>query len=107
MREDVTVSTASISELLAEWRAAERRWERHAPDVQVRVAGLEVVWAWAAYQDAALPAGTREFMLVADDEGKLVGTTRGARFPAPTYRGCGQKTSRKRVTMPPANSAAI
>jgi PAS domain S-box-containing protein len=67
----------SIPELLAAWRAAERRWERHAPAEEVRAAALEVIAAWAAYQDAALPPDTREFMLVADDVGTYVHATQG------------------------------
>ncbi len=67
----------SIPELLAAWRAAERRWERHAPAGEVRAAALEVVAAWAAYQDAALPSDSGEFTLVADDNGTYVHATRG------------------------------
>jgi PAS domain S-box-containing protein len=67
----------TIPELLAAWRAAERRWERHAPAEEVRAAALEVIAAWAAYQDAALPPDTREFMLVADDVGTYVHATQG------------------------------
>ena len=67
----------SVTELLAEWRAAERRWERHAPPDEVRSAAQDVIAAWAAYQDAALPADTNEFMLVADDDQCLVACTRG------------------------------
>jgi class 3 adenylate cyclase len=52
----------SIPDLLAAWRAAERRWERHAPAEEVRAAALEVIAAWAAYQDAALLPDTREFI---------------------------------------------
>ncbi len=66
-----------ITELLAAWRAAERRWERVAPPDMVRAAALDVVDAWAAYQSAALPADTLEFMLVADDEQCLVACTPG------------------------------
>jgi PAS domain S-box-containing protein len=67
----------SIPELLAAWRAAERRWERPAPAEDVRAAALEVIAAWAAYQDAALPPDTHEFTLVADDDGAYVHATRG------------------------------
>ena len=67
----------SITELLAAWRAAERRWERHAPPDEIRTAALDVIAAWAAYQDAALPPDTREFILVADDVGAYVHATRG------------------------------
>jgi PAS domain S-box-containing protein len=67
----------SIPEVLAAWRAAERRWERHAPTAEVRAAALEVIAAWAAYQDAALPPDSGEFILVADDDGTYVHATRG------------------------------
>lgn len=67
----------SIPELLEAWRAAERRWERHAPTDEVRAAALEVIAAWAAYQDAALPPDTREFTLIADDDGRYVHATGG------------------------------
>ena len=67
----------SIPELLAAWRAAERRWERHAPAGEVRAAALEVIAAWAAYQNAALPSDIGEFTLVADDDGTYVHATRG------------------------------
>ncbi|HSK51989.1 MAG TPA: PAS domain-containing protein, partial [Clostridia bacterium] len=45
----------------------------------VRAAALAVVDAWAAYQDAALPADSGEFTLVADDEGTYVKATEGVR----------------------------
>ena len=67
----------SIPELLEAWRAAERRWERHAPPEEVRAAALDVIAAWSAYQDAALPPESREFTLVADDDGRYVHATRG------------------------------
>ena len=67
----------SIPELLEAWRAAERRWERHAPAEEVRAAAVEVIAAWAAYQDAALPPDHREFTLIADDNGRYVHATRG------------------------------
>lgn len=59
------------------WRAAERRWEQASPADDIRAAALDVVRAWAAYQDAALPPGSGEFTLVADDAGTYVGATRG------------------------------
>ena len=61
------MSTVSLSELLTAWREAERRWERHGSPEDVRTRALEVVAAWVAYQDAALPADADEVMLVADD----------------------------------------
>jgi PAS domain S-box-containing protein len=71
------VQPTSIPELLAAWRAAERRWERPAPADEVHAAALEVIAAWVAYQDAALAPEAREFMLVADDNQTYVGATRG------------------------------
>ena len=62
------MGTASIPALLAEWRAAELRWERQGSPNEVRLAAEAVVWAWVAYQDAAIPHDSGEFMLVADDE---------------------------------------
>jgi PAS domain S-box-containing protein len=62
--------------LLAEWRAAERRWERVAPAADVQAAALDVVRSWVAYQDAALPPDSTEFMLVADEDRRYVGVTR-------------------------------
>jgi PAS domain S-box-containing protein len=72
------MASNSISELLASWRAAERRWERLAPAEEVNAAALDVVHAFVAYQDAALPADTREFMLITDETQTYVGVTRGA-----------------------------
>jgi PAS domain S-box-containing protein len=72
---DTTARSASVTELLAAWRAAERRWERVAPADEVSRSALQVVTAWAAYQDAALPAEGSEFLLAADDDGVYVGAT--------------------------------
>jgi PAS domain-containing protein len=71
------MSMPSITELLTAWREAERRWEHLPPDEDVRAARMAVVAAWAEYQDAAIPADSDEFLLVADDEGTYVGATRG------------------------------
>ena len=68
--------TLSIPELLAAWRATERRWERQAPDDEVHVAAHEVVAAFVAYQDAALRPQTGEFMLIVDEDQAYVGATR-------------------------------
>jgi len=62
---------------LAEWRAAERRWERHMPATDVHAAALDVVRAFVAYQDAAVLADSGEFMLIADETQTYVGVTRG------------------------------
>jgi len=71
------MASPSIPALLAEWRATERRWERRMPAADVQSAALEVVRAFVAYQNAALPADTREFLLIADDTQTYVGVTRG------------------------------
>jgi PAS domain S-box-containing protein len=78
-QEGTPIPTGQITELLSVWRAAERRWERVAPADDVRAAALAVVDAWAAYQDAALPADSGEFTLVADDDGTYVKATEGVR----------------------------
>ena len=71
------VTTPPLGDLLAAWRAAERRWEEPASADEVRAAALEVISAWTAYQDAALAATPNEFLLVADDEGVYVTATAG------------------------------
>lgn len=75
--EGATIAPDSITELLAAWRAAERRWERPASANEVRAAALEVIRTWTEYQDGALADGPPEFMLVADDEGVYVAATVG------------------------------
>ena len=74
-RRVTTARPVAVPELLEAWRAAERRWERVAPADEVRRAALDVVKAWAAYQDAAQPVDGSEFLLVADDEGVYVDAT--------------------------------
>ena len=71
--------SSSVSELLRAWREAERRWERPGSPEQVRAAALQVVEAWANYQNASLPDDTDEFMLVADGNGTYVAATNGVR----------------------------
>ncbi len=71
------MATASISTLLAEWRAAEREWERQASPDDVRLAAEAVVRAWVAYQDAAVPRDSGEFMLVAGDDHVYIAATSG------------------------------
>lgn len=72
-----TTRPVPVAELLEAWRAAERRWERVAPVAEVRRAALDVVKAWAAYQDAAQAGDGNEFLLVADDDGVYVDATEG------------------------------
>jgi PAS domain S-box-containing protein len=69
---------ASIVDLLAAWRAAERRWELAAVDDERRAAASDVLAAWTAYQDAAATSET-EFMLVTDATGRYVAATSGVR----------------------------
>ena len=66
-----------MTELLAAWREAERRWERPATADEVHAAALHVIRAWTEYQDFALAEGPPEFMLVADDAGVYVAATAG------------------------------
>jgi len=70
---------SSVAELLRAWREAERRWELPGSPEQVRAAALDVVTAWANYQNASLPDDTDEFMLVADDDGIYIAATNGVR----------------------------
>lgn len=71
------MATRDVPELLAAWRAAERRWERIAEDQDVAATALEVVGAWLAYQEATLPTEHDEFLLVTDDDQRYVGATTG------------------------------
>ena len=71
------MGSASIAALLAEWRAAERLWERHGSPDEVGLAAEAVVRAWVAYQDASIPPGSGEFMLVAADDQTYVAATAG------------------------------
>ena len=70
---------SSVAELLRAWREAERRWELPGSPEQVRAAALDVVTAWANYQNASLPFDTDEFMLAADDHGTCIAATNGVR----------------------------
>ena len=70
--------TNAISERLEAWREAERRWERPGSADRVRARALDVIAAWAAFQDASLPADTDELMLVTDDTSTYVAATKGA-----------------------------
>jgi PAS domain S-box-containing protein len=70
---------SSVAELLRAWREAERRWELPGSPEQVRAAALEVVTAWANYQNASLADDTDEFLFVADEAGAYVAATNGVR----------------------------
>lgn len=69
----------NVADLLQAWRVAERRWERPGSPDEIRAAALDVVKAWADYQNATLPADGDEIMLVADDDGTYVAATEGVR----------------------------
>ncbi len=71
------MATPPLAELLAAWRNAERRWDQQAPAEEVHRAAIDVVAAYVAYQDAALAAGTREFLLIVDEDQQYVGATTG------------------------------
>ncbi len=66
-----------LSDLLAAWRDSERRWEQPGSPADVALRARHVVAAWVAYQGAALAPATREFMLVADDDGTYAAATEG------------------------------
>jgi PAS domain S-box-containing protein len=72
-----SLGTASIPGLLTAWREAERRWERQSSPDDVRAAARMVVDAYAAYQSAALPTDSGEFVMVADDDRVFVAVTVG------------------------------
>ncbi|MEO8437855.1 MAG: hypothetical protein ABI562_05290, partial [Chloroflexota bacterium] len=64
--------TITITDALAAWRAAERRWEgteSSGPDYQA--AAIGVIAAWLRYQDLA-ENETGSFVLVTDDEQRYV-----------------------------------
>lgn len=69
--------TESLAGLLAAWRDAERRWERPGSPEEVHEAALKVAEAYAAYQSAALPAETGEFIMVAAGDHGYVAVTSG------------------------------
>jgi PAS domain S-box-containing protein len=71
------MGAASIAGLLAAWREAERSWEDQGTPDEIRAAALSVIEAYAAYQTAALPADSGEFVVVADDTGVYVAVTAG------------------------------
>ena len=67
----------SLAVLLAAWREADRKWEAQASADEVRAAAMEVARAYAAYQSAALPEETGEFIMVADANQGYVAVTTG------------------------------
>jgi PAS domain S-box-containing protein len=54
-----------------------RRWERQGSPDEVHAEALKVVEAYAAYQSAALPPDSGEFVMVADDDRVFVAVTAG------------------------------
>jgi PAS domain S-box-containing protein len=71
------LGAASVSGLLAAWREADRLWERQGSPDEVRDAALRVIEAYVAYQTAALPAESGEFIMIADDNQVYVAATSG------------------------------
>ncbi len=68
----------TISRLLAEWRAADRRWESTAQDdPDYREAGINVLRAWLAYHAATDEQQPGEFALVTDDDRVYVAASAG------------------------------
>ena len=94
------MANPSIQLLLADWRSAERRWELHGSPDEVRLAADAVVRAWVAYQDATIPRGSGEFMLVAGDDQTYVAATAGvtevSAMSQMNYSGLGSRTLRLR-----------
>ena len=68
---------ASLASLLAAWREADRRWEAQGSPDEIRAAAMDVARAYAAYQSAALPEETGEFIMVADGDQGYVAVTSG------------------------------
>jgi PAS domain S-box-containing protein len=72
-----SVPAQSLAPLLAAWREADRTWERQGSSEAVHAAALEVAKAYAAYQSAALPEESGEFIMVADGDQGYVAVTSG------------------------------
>ena len=67
-----------VAELLAEWRAADRRWEATPQgDPSFRDVSIEVIRAWLAYQGAIDRQHPGEFALVTDDKRLFVAVSAG------------------------------
>lgn len=68
----------TVAELLAAWRAADRRWEATAQgDPVFRAVAIDVVRAWLAYHAAINDRFPGEFALVADDDRLIVAASAG------------------------------
>lgn len=70
--------TKDVPQLLAEWRAADRRWEATTrQDAAFRAVCIDVVRAWLAYHSAIDDQHPGEFALVADDDRLYVAASAG------------------------------
>lgn len=70
--------TRTIAELLAAWRAADRRWEATTrDDPAFRDVAIEVIRAWLAYHAAIDEQHPGEFALVTDDDRSFVAASAG------------------------------
>lgn len=68
----------TVAELLAAWRAADRRWEATTQDDPgFRAVGIDVVGAWLEYHAAIDERHPGEFVLVADDDRSIVAAGAG------------------------------
>jgi PAS domain S-box-containing protein len=73
------LATSTISDALAAWREAERRWElTRLDDPGYRQAGIEVVAAWLRYHELT-DREPASFVLVADDDHVYVAVGGGVR----------------------------
>jgi PAS domain-containing protein len=70
----------SISDLLNEWRRAERLWETTPPDDPgYRDAAVAVIEAWLGYHGATEQAAAGSFALIADETQRYVAASEGVR----------------------------
>lgn len=68
----------TVSALLTEWRAADRRWESTSQDdPDYREAGIDVLQAWLAYHTATDEQQPGGFALVTDDDRVYVAASPG------------------------------
>lgn len=74
------MATRDVPKLLAEWRAADRRWEATAQDDPTfREACIDVIRTWLAYHSAIDDQQPGEFALVTDDHRLYVAASDGVR----------------------------
>lgn len=75
---EVTAVPRNVADLLAAWRAADRRWETTPQEDPIfREVGIAVIRAWLAYQAAIEQPHGGEFALVADDDRLFVAASAG------------------------------